>query len=262
MNQNYRAIGRSFLAWIDMDHFQFKKGLLQENGFKTGAVMVVNKTNIANLINEYKLFNSMGVGLKLNPIFIDGEAKQHVNDLGINPDEYVKHFVEFFRYWSTDKTGNINVTTCHELVNLILNEHSGVCTFNSCLGKWLCLDLDANIYPCDRLCTLDYSYGNVDNLSDISQIFESDVFYHLLKKSVERRSNCLKICEYYKNCYSGCNANAILNRNDGYINGISCYIHKEILKRLKNYVFESAENLNGLNPQYVKTLQMSRRRNG
>ena len=237
-------------------------GLLQENGFKTGAVMVVNKTNIANLINEYKLFNSMGVGLKLNPIFIDGEAKQHVNDLGINPDEYVKHFVEFFRYWSTDKTGNINVTTCHELVNLILNEHSGVCTFNSCLGKWLCLDLDANIYPCDRLCTLDYSYGNVDNLSDISQIFESDVFYHLLKKSVERRSNCLKICEYYKNCYSGCNANAILNRNDGYINGISCYIHKEILKRLKNYVFESAENLNGLNPQYVKTLQMSRRRNG
>ena len=182
MNQNYRAIGRSFLAWNDMDHFQFKKGLLQENGFKTGAVMVVNKTNIANLINEYKLFNSMGVGLKLNPIFIDGEAKQHVNDLGINPDEYVKHFVEFFRYWSTDKTGNINVTTCHELVNLILNEHSGVCTFNSCLGKWLCLDLDANIYPCDRLCTLDYSYGNVDNLSDISQIFESDVFYHLLKK--------------------------------------------------------------------------------
>ena len=157
-------------------------GLLQENGFKTGAVMVVNKTNIANLINEYKLFDSMGVGLKLNPIFIDGEAKQHVNDLGINPDEYVKHFVEFFRYWSTDKTGNINVTTCHELVNLILNEHSGVCTFNSCLGKWLCLDLDANIYPCDRLCTLDYSYGNVDNLSDISQIFESDVFYHLLKK--------------------------------------------------------------------------------
>ena len=72
----------------------------------------------------------------------------------------------------------------------------------------------------------------------------------------------MKICEYYKNCYSGCNANAILNRNDGYINGISCYIHKEILKRLKNYVFESAENLNGLNPQYVKTLQMSRRRNG
>ena len=84
MNQNYRAIGRSFLAWNDMAHFQFKKGLLQENGFKTGAVMVVNKTNIANLINEYKLFNSMGVGLKLNPIFIDGEAKQHVNDLGIS----------------------------------------------------------------------------------------------------------------------------------------------------------------------------------
>ena len=30
MNQNYRAIGRSFLAWNDMDHFQFKKGLLED----------------------------------------------------------------------------------------------------------------------------------------------------------------------------------------------------------------------------------------
>lgn len=30
MNQNYRAVERSFLAWTDMDHFQFKKGLLED----------------------------------------------------------------------------------------------------------------------------------------------------------------------------------------------------------------------------------------
>lgn len=30
INQNYRAIGRSFLSWNDIDYFQFKKGLLED----------------------------------------------------------------------------------------------------------------------------------------------------------------------------------------------------------------------------------------
>ena len=235
-------------------------GLLQENGFKPGAVLVVNKTNVSNLIDEYNFFNSIDVGLKLNPMFIDGEAKMHKDDLGLNPDEYIENFVKFFKYWTLDNNGKINVATCNELVNLILNEHSGVCTFNSCLGKWLCFDSDANIYPCDRLCTPEYSLGSVDTLSKINQIFESDVFYDLLKESVERRTKCIKKCEYYKNCYAGCNANAILNKNDGYENGISCYIHKGILERIKSYVLESVDNTQKLNPQYVKTLERAKNR--
>lgn len=230
-------------------------GLLQKNGFRPGVVLVVNKTNVSNLINEYNFFNSVGVGLKLNPMFIDGEAKSHKDDLGLNPDEYIENFVDFFKYWTLDYNCQINVATCNELVNLIFNEHSGVCTFNSCLGKWLCFDTDANIYPCDRLCTPEYSLGNVDLLSNINQIFENDIFYDLLKVSVERRTKCIETCKYYKNCYAGCNANAILNKNDEYENGVSCYIHKGILERIKNYVLESAENTECLNPQYVKTLE-------
>ena len=235
-------------------------GLLQENGFRPGAVLVVNKTNVSNLIDEYNFFNSMGVGLKLNPMFIDGEAKMHKDDLGLNPDEYIENFTQFFKYWTLDNNGQINVATCNELVNLILNEHSGVCTFNSCLGKWLCFDSDANIYPCDRLCTPEYSLGSIDSLSSINQIFESDVFYDLLKSSVERRTECIETCKYYKNCYAGCNANAILNKNDEYENGVSCYIHKGILERIKSYVLESTEQTEHLNPQYVKTLERAKNR--
>lgn len=235
-------------------------GLLQENGFRPGAILVVNKTNVENLIDEYNFFNSVDVGLKLNPMFFDGAAKQHDNDLGLNPDEYIENFSEFFKYWATDKNGKINVSTCNELVNLILVEHSGVCTFNSCLSKWLCFDSDANIYPCDRLCAKEYSLGFIDNISNINEIFESDTFYNLLKESVERRKKCINKCNYYKNCYSGCNANAILNKNDSYENGISCYIHKGILKKIKQYVLETSENSKDLNPQYVKVLERTKYR--
>lgn len=232
-------------------------GLLQENGFRPGAVMVVSKANVENLIDEY---NYMEVGLKLNPMFIDGAATNHSDDLGLDPDEYIEKFVQFFKYWITDENGKINVSTCNELVNLILNKHSGVCTFNSCLGKWLCLDSNSDIYPCDRLCTSEYSYGNVSNIASIDEVFESDAFYNLLKTSVDRRSKCIETCEYYENCYSGCNANAILGKNDEYENGISCYIHKGILAEIKDYVLETINNNQKLNPQYVKVLERYKRR--
>ena len=200
-------------------------GLLQENGFKPGAILVVNKTNISQLI-----------------------------------DEYIKNFINFFKYWSKDKNGKINVSTCNELTNLILNENTGICTFNSCLGKWLCFDTNAYIYPCDRLCTSNFSLGNIDEISSINQIFENKTFLKLLKESIERRKKCINNCKYYTNCYSGCNANYILNKNDKYKNGVSCYIHKGILEELKGYVLETAKNPKDLNPQYIKVLEKSKNR--
>ena len=43
-------------------------------------------------------------------------------------------------------------------------------------------------------------------------------------------------------------------------NGISCYIHKAILERIKSYVLESIKNTQNLNPQYVKVLERAKNR--
>ena len=231
--------------------------LLQANGFRPGAILVVNQKNVFQLIEEYHFFDSMNVGLKLNPIFIDGAAEKNL-DVNLNVNDYINNFIDFFKYWMKDTKGKINVATCVELAKLILYEHNGVCTFTSCLSKWLCLDSDANIYPCDRLCTPDYLLGNVDELSSISDVFDSRNFLKLLKISVQRREQCINNCEYYKNCYSGCNANAILNYDDKYENGVSCYIHKQILKEIKKYVSDSINSKSELNPQYIKILKNSR----
>ena len=48
--------------------------------------------------------------------------------------------------------------------------------------------------------------------------------------------------------------------DDGYENGVSCYIHKGILERIKSYVLESTEQTEHLNPQYVKTLERAKNR--
>ena len=171
----------------------------------------------------------------MNPMFNDGAAK--ANDFfNLNPDEYIKNFIEFFKYWSMDTTCNINVSTCIELVNLIVHERSGVCTFNSCLGKWLCFDSNGHLYPCDRLCLTEYDLGDVAKIVSIDEAFQNENFVKLLQNSISRRQSCIDECEYFKNCYGGCNANAILNKINK--DNVSCYIQKGILGGIKKFIIE------------------------
>lgn len=157
--------------------------------------------------------------------------------------------MEFIYNTSNDVNCNINVSTCEELVDLIVNEHSGVCTFNSCLGKWLCFDSNGCIYPCDRLCTEEFLLGNIVDMTSIDEAFENVNFFQLLKNSVERRKICMDQCDYYKNCYAGCNANFMLSSDN-----VSCYIQKGILKGVKEYILEPKTNYENMNHNYVRML--------
>lgn len=225
--------------------------LLQKNNYYPGAIMVVNQSNVNNLIEEYEYFKSLNLGMKINPMFKDGAACKNSN-LCLDVNNYIKKFIDLFIYWANDVNCNISVSTFEELLSLIVNEYSGVCTHNSCLGKWLCLDTDGMIYPCDRLCTSDYKLANIEEISSIEEAFASSNFLRLLKESVIRRTKCIKNCEYYKSCYSGCNANAILNYENDFVS-THC-VHKEILKLIKDYIINSNNRISSMNDSYKRIL--------
>lgn len=60
--------------------------------------------------------------------------------------------------------------------------------------------------------------------------------------------------EYFKNCYGGCNANAILSEINN--NDISCYIQRGILSELKKIIIklECEKNYDKLNYNFAKIL--------
>ena len=227
--------------------------LLKVNGMFPGAVLVVNQNNVDHLIDEYEYFKSLDIGMKVNPMFSDGAAKGNPF-LTLDPDQYIKNFVTFFKYWALDTDCNINVSTCLDLVRLVVNEHAGVCTYNSCLGKWLCFDSNGHIYPCDRLCLDTYDLGYINDIKCIDDVFQNQNFINLLNDSIKRREKCISTCDYFKNCYGGCNANAILGMENG--NNISCYIQKGILKGVKDYIvaLSQTQNFDNINSSLRKIL--------
>ena len=226
--------------------------LLQEKGFNPGAIMVVNQNNVLNLIDEYEYFKQLDLSMKINPMFNDGAAQKN-NCFTLDANVYIEEFIKLFKYWMVDLNCNINVSRFEDFIKLILHERSGVCTFNSCLGKWLCLDSNGKVYPCDRLCVDDYCLGDVKKIKNIDELFENNIFINLLKDSIARRDECQSNCEYYKNCYGGCNANRFLNMINN--ENTSCYIQKGILKELKSLLNEnSLSNYDNLNSNFVKVL--------
>lgn len=227
--------------------------LLKSKEMYPGAIIVVNQNNVNSLIEEYEYFKKLNLGMKMNPMFNDGAAKEN-NFFNLNPDNYIHSFVEFFKYWVFDTDCNINVSTCMNFANLIINEYSGICTHSSCLKKWLCLDSNGHIYPCDRLCLNEYDLGYVPEMNVIDEAFENEKFIKLLQKNILRRQTCIETCEYFKNCYGGCNANAILSEINN--NDISCYIQRGILSELKKIIIklECEKNYDKLNYNFAKIL--------
>lgn len=90
----------------------------------------------------------------------------------------------------------------------------------------LCFDSDGHLYPCDRLCLNEYDLGDISKMPSIDETFENENFIKLLQKSILRREKCIGECEYFKNCYGGCNA--ILNEI------ITIMFHVIFKKELKN----------------------------
>lgn len=88
----------------------------------------------------------------------------------------------------------------------------------------------------------------------IDEAFENEKFIKLLKKNILRRQTCIETCEYFKNCYGGCNANAILSEINN--NDISCYIQRGILSELKKIIIklECEKNYDKLNYNFAKIL--------
>ena len=226
--------------------------LLNELDIYPGAILVVTKKNVHHLADEYEHFKGMNLSLKLNPMFVDGSAKYNNVGYALDVEEYCQSFIDFFKYWINDSNCNINVQTCYDYVKLIMGHHASVCSYNSCVGKWFCINYKGNIYPCDRLYDERFCFGNIMDYEDFEDVFENNTFKNLLKSSIQRREFCRRHCEIFDKCRGGCNASAHLGKGISCAQSDFCTIQKTIIRELTPLVIKAtSEQRKTLNPKFI-----------
>lgn len=201
--------------------------------------MVVSNENIDSLIESYLFFRDNGVNFSLN-LYIEQKNNQK-SILRLDENHSIYKLCELFDYWATDKFGKIHISYFKNILDFILFNKKYICTFTSCLGRWIGVHFDGSLAPCNRYFPEEYRFGNVYDYSDIDKVFESTGFTNLLQKAIQRREKC-KSCEIYDFCCGGCN-NVALNENGIENNGgISCKILIEIYRHIDCFITRVYKN--------------------
>lgn len=186
---------------------------LKEKNMKFGVIMSINKEHLGNELELYRFIALNGINCNIRPVFPSSPEK-----INISCDEYTNFFCKLFDIWFHDSN---ELVKTHQISELYLElRKSYDCNFiektcescESCFLNFISMDIDGDIYPCNRLYGInEYLYGNIYSNSMEEIMKKSNDLAEKRKKSInDKCSNC-----YLKDtCNGGCPANSYsYNRN-------------------------------------------------
>lgn len=227
--------------------------LMIKRGKRCGFIMVVSGLNIDHLIESYNFFKKLDVSFSLN-LYLDQKDNRSAL-LQLQEETAIFRLNELFDYWASDVNGKTHISYFKNILDFLLQNKKTLCSYTSCLGRWMGVHFDGALSPCNRYFPSEYSLGNVYDYNDIGEAFESPGFQLLIQEAIERRNKC-KQCEIFDFCNGGCN-NVALNEHGVQNNGgLSCRILKAVYKHIDEFISNVDINIdNGsINPLLVKMI--------
>lgn len=207
------------------------RNIIIKHGGSCGMIQVVSKVNVCYLIESYELCKEKNIPFSIN-LFIEDSSNKNI--LGLDVNEYINKVNELFDVWLYDEK-YLRVTQFQEIISFILFSKKYTCAYNSCLGRWVSIRPNGDIYPCNRYFSEKYCYGNVFDYEDIKECFFSQGFNNILFDAIERRKKCID-CSIYKFCEGGCNNNALYENGIQNNNGKSCIALKQVFEHIKKTI--------------------------
>lgn len=205
--------------------------LLKELQIPFGTICVITAEAVKDLPLIYDDFKAKSLDVKFNPMFLQGSAEAN-GLMRLNPFEYGEALAKLYGRWAADEDCATRFTTFEEATLRVLRKRTGLCTFNSCLCKWLCVDSQGRIYPCDRLSgASEWELGDVVNADCTKALFaNSPTYAKLLELAIGRKRACSKNCPFFEYCYGGCSADALMGSDEPGTWSSSCVVQKAFLK--------------------------------
>lgn len=204
---------------------------LKNNDIKFGVICVVNNHNIDNMINIYRFFYKNRIDFQFNPVFMQGNAL-NFKELKLDSDYYSNKLIEIFEIWLNDDNCRIRIDPIVRYVEMYFGKNN-LCTYSSCVGKWISINPNGELFPCGRFYPQEFSLGFINNMNSIDDIFNTLGFDNLISGAIIRREKC-KVCEFYNYCNGGCNNDAITHGDISENNFDECKVFLKVFPYIKN----------------------------
>lgn len=247
VNEKTRGMSKKILAGRD---------LLIKNGASCGFIQVITNINVTKMIENYNFFKGRNISFSIN-LYVEDTTRNDKLKLDIN--DYLSNIYKLYDLWVYDKQCTIRITQFQEIISFILFSNKSTCQYCSCLGHWISIRPNGDLYPCNRFFPDEYKYGNIYDYSNLESAFNSNGFRKILTDAIERREKC-KDCDIYTYCEGGCNNNAICENGIKNNGGKSCLALKEMYKYIWNSIQKILleNNDEHLNPWLKKVMKKYR----
>jgi uncharacterized protein len=211
---------------------------LQDRGRSVGAIVTVNRNNVAYPEDIYAEFNSRKIHMKVNPLTRSGLADTPLGaDLGITAEEYGLFLVRLFDAWYDDPQRRIGIEPFGQhIARMLGDEVSHSCFYTlSCHRFFLGISPDGDLFPCGMFQgEPSFRYGNIHEL-DPEQVAQTVLFGDIEDRERKVLRTCSR-CAFFDLCYSGCMFHSlkdskILAEKDYYCAGYKIYF-EHMLRRV------------------------------
>lgn len=210
--------------------------LCREMGLCTGLIQTITKSNIDRLEDDWEYFYSeLGqISWGMN-FFSDMSVPSDKKYLGISDSEALNVQERLLEFWLKKNDKDLCIGEIDDFVSGAIGKRPRGCAFNGSCGNYFCLDIDGNIYLCDR------TSGNID--SSWGNLYQEDLSCILFRRggcsnisNVNNLPDSCKNCEWLAACNNGCTA--LRNNNNEFI---YCNARKTMFRNLNRLIVEQQE---------------------
>lgn len=185
--------------------------ILKKNDVKYGIIITVTRKHINQARRIYDFLAQNHISADIRPAF---QTKNNDNSIIMNQEEYEKFFIELFDIWYNDKEKRVSLRQITEVYQEFLKAIEEkyrtklCCDSKSCFANFYSLDVNGNVYACNR--TYNNEKLKFGNLNDNTFEEISNKAKELKRKRIEyiENSECVK-CPIFEYCNGGCPANSI-----------------------------------------------------
>ena len=130
------------------------------------------------------------------------------NDWTLSPEAHGELLVDTLERYLAN-LDKVRISTLDSLCRSISAQHGGICTFGDCLGNYLSVGPEGEIYPCQRFAGMpEYRLGNVHNSPSIETLSATPVWQMFQSRQDHIAEECGD-CPNLDFCRGGCPYNVL-----------------------------------------------------
>ncbi len=206
---------------------------LKKAGFagSLGTISVITKKSV-HKVSEIIRYIALELGIssiKLNIVRSSPDVSLSENEIALYCKSMLQTLIELYNEGHTVVEGNVR----NRLMNLIDRSNTNICDSFGCCGgyKMISVDMNGNIFPCERTDDVSQKFGSICDGKDIQDIVQDALKKHpyFTKKYSPECDNC----PWWSYCQGGCTTAAqYYGSEKGCVDKLTCTLNRTLYPML------------------------------